>query len=461
MTSDVPLQLRQITRARFDAFAGYCRRPLASKFAVEMAWLEEVRGDVFATLIVDTDGLYSGVVFARDLQERFRCVKCTNSHESCKDARSELEALVASALEDLDEARVQGDEAAKPTDFFAPRVDETKQHPNFRLLASDPSHEPARRLIEEMMRWYEDRDGNFIQQFQTEGFDARIWELYLWATLVSLDLEAKFPKPSPDLDASGVGVRFAIEATTINPSLRDGVPVAAPKPESAEEKTEYFRNYLPVRFAGPLSSKLSKRYWLKKAVAGLPFVIAIQDFHTDFSMTWSGIALPSYLYGYDLLEKGDEESEFTRPRAIENHNWGMKTVPSGFFSLPEAENVSAVIFNPSGTLAKFNRMGLKVGFNSSSASVTHMGRRAVVVGRNYRVTTFREEVAESYEENWVDGMNVYHNPNAVHQLDSTWLPGAAHHYFNDGQLVSEVPDRHLFESMTAVVRFVNADAHRP
>ena len=34
-----------------------------------------------------------------------------------------------------------------------------------------------------MMRWHEDADGNLIEQFQTSGFDARIWELYLFAAL--------------------------------------------------------------------------------------------------------------------------------------------------------------------------------------------------------------------------------------------------------------------------------------
>jgi hypothetical protein len=35
-----------------------------------------------------------------------------------------------------------------------------------------------------MMRWYEDADGNFVEQFQTTGFNARLWELYLFTTLV-------------------------------------------------------------------------------------------------------------------------------------------------------------------------------------------------------------------------------------------------------------------------------------
>ena len=31
------------------------------------------------------------------------------------------------------------------------------------------------------MHYFQDVDGNFVQQFQSTGFDARLWELYLYA----------------------------------------------------------------------------------------------------------------------------------------------------------------------------------------------------------------------------------------------------------------------------------------
>lgn len=37
-----------------------------------------------------------------------------------------------------------------------------------------------------MMNWYEDVDGNFVEQFQSSAFDARLWELYLYAMFVEL-----------------------------------------------------------------------------------------------------------------------------------------------------------------------------------------------------------------------------------------------------------------------------------
>lgn len=51
----------------------------------------------------------------------------------------------------------------------APRV----PHEGFRSLLELETWSPARGVIEPMMRWYEDVDGNFVEQFQSTGFDAR------------------------------------------------------------------------------------------------------------------------------------------------------------------------------------------------------------------------------------------------------------------------------------------------
>lgn len=48
-------------------------------------------------------------------------------------------------------------------------------------------------------------------------------------------------------------------------------------------------------------------------------------------------------------------------------------IPSGFFFLPGAENVSAVLFSNSGTISKFNRMGLLAGFGAGRAQMIRKG----------------------------------------------------------------------------------------
>src|SRR3546814_9736272 len=71
----------------------------------------------------------------------------------------------------------QGDSERTPIDFFTPLVPAERLHPTFNILTSQERYSPARDLIAAMMRFHEDADGNFIEQFQTTGFDPRLWEL--------------------------------------------------------------------------------------------------------------------------------------------------------------------------------------------------------------------------------------------------------------------------------------------
>lgn len=306
------------------------------------------------------------------------------------------------------------------------------------------------------MRWHEDIDGNFVEQFQTTGFDTRIWELYLFATLIEAGLNVERPSPSPDFLARGIYGEFTLEATTINPTLgTDGQPVATARPSEDDDKDSYVHHYLPIRYAGPLMTKLSKEYWSKPASAGKPLVFAIQDFHDTMSMLYSGSALPVYLYGYTHEVERDSDGSLTvTPRRVRAHQWGTKTVPSGFFSLPGAENVSAVIFNSGGTISKFNRMGVSAGFGSNNVVLV---RRGTVVDTDPNASepvSFIHIVSAGYPETWIEGMDVYHNPNAVHPLDPRVLPGAAHHrLLADGQIETVAPGWKPIESRTSTLNF--------
>lgn len=58
----------------------------------------------------------------------------------------------------------------------------------------------------------------------------------------------------------------------------------------------------------------------------------------------------------------------------------------------------------------------------------------------------------SYTESWVEGLNVYHNPNAKIPLDEAVIPGAAHHHCNDrGEWRTSAPIFQPFESGTEMI----------
>jgi hypothetical protein len=448
--------MRSISQARFEALAAYCRQPLARALAQEIAWFEAESESVIATLILDTDGEFSGIIFARDLLERFRWVGATGYFNTPEQAVVDLRRIIIDLLPDLEEQRVQGDEAGRAVDFFTPLVAEAKLHPHFHKISSGDEFSAARAIITAMMRWHEDVDGNFVEQFQTTGFNARIWELYLFAALTEADLEVTHPKPAPDFLVRGLRGEFALEATTINPSVDGGGRSLTPDiPQTDEERKIYAENYLPIRYAGPLMAKLKKEYWKGPSIVGKPLVFAIQDFHDVMSMTYSGSALPIYLYGLTHEAQRDEAGQLiVKSSRVEEHRWGNKVVPSGFFSQPGAENVSAVIFNSGGTISKFNRMGVSAGFGATNVVLIRRGTVWDPDPNASDAIPFMHIVTEGYPETWIEGMDVYHNPNALHPLDPELLPGAAHHrLMAGGQIETTATGWNPREASTSALTF--------
>ncbi|MDP8927203.1 MAG: hypothetical protein M3O70_01125 [Actinomycetota bacterium] len=445
--------MKDISQIRFDALASYCRHPRASLFVEEMRWLEAAGERVLVTLVVDTDGEFAGILLARDLKERYRWVAMTDCFPSPGEALSAAGQKVEEILSRLDEERAQGDESGPAVDFFRPVRPLDRLNPSFVQLVTEEGFSPARGIIEPMMRWYEDADGNFIEQFQTTGFDARIWELYLFAALSEAGYLIDRSFPAPDFIATSPFGEFCVEATTVNPTLdAHGRPVPLPETESPEQQINCVREYLPIRYAGPLTTKLAKNYWRLPHVQGRPLVLAIQDFHAPMSMIRSRSALPTYLYGYHHHPRRDEDGSLAIvPERVETHRWGTKEIASGFFMQPGAENVSAVIFNSSATISKFNRIGLRAGFGSDRVSLVQRGFAVDHDPRAAVPKPFVRTVDEDFNESWIEGMDVYHNPRAMHPLDPELIMGAAHHrLLPDGQVESMAPEWQPMASITTI-----------
>ena len=117
--------------------------------------------------------------------------------------------------------------------FFTP-LSNDRLHSNFLILADDPDCSAAREIITEMANVFDEPDGNFVKDFQTTGFNSRLWELYLFAALVEEGFKLDRNHVQPDFIASTGGQTIAIEATTVNPTIGDdGKPVEVPKPTSS------------------------------------------------------------------------------------------------------------------------------------------------------------------------------------------------------------------------------------
>lgn len=250
-------------------------------------------------------------------------------------------------------------QVGEPMDFFAPRVAPEKLNPHFVTVTTAKGYSSAVELMKPMMRWFEDADGNFVEQFQSTGFDTRLWELYIFAMLVEAGCTFDKESAVPDFSARSALGEMYVEATTINPARDQANNILPPPPtDTPEQIRAYNEHFLPTRFARRLKDKLKKKYWEKEHVAGHPLVFAIQDFHAPMSMLMSRSALTMYLYGTVWEGIRDQGKLVITAKKVEHqHVWGKYAVDPGFFDLPDAVHVSAVIANSSATISKFNRMG--------------------------------------------------------------------------------------------------------
>lgn len=325
--------------------------------------------------------------------------------------------------------------------LFNPVVDSEKLHPSFKHICEWPGSEPARRMLNDVYQDYTDSDGNFLEQFQSAGFDARFFELYLFAYFSRSGFQVDQSHERPDFIIEKDDLTAAVEATTINPST-SGVLSEARKPfseMSAQERLEHLQEELPIRFGGPLFSKLKKRYWELDQCKGLPLVIAIEAFHEKEAHLFSDTSLGSYLYGTwhsgDLQKTGKLRIDV---ESIEQHKVKEKVIPSNFFSQPDTEHISAVLFTNCGTHAKFSRLGYLHGYGCDVIDMVRVGYSFNPDPDAMDPTFFSYNLDEPpLVETWGEGLVVFHNPNCLHPIPHTFFGDAVQGYAEDGVFATD------------------------
>lgn len=175
--------MREITRSQFNAYC-YARQPLVRVMSTEVKWYEAGNRKLLATLLLDkTDQDYNFIILVRDARRLFRAWNISCSHPTIEDAEQKLFQEMKLLVNDGKDFYEQGDETTPPHDLLKPLVTSDKQHEYFKILAHEKRMEAARNLIVEAVYSYVDVDGNYIKDFQTQGFDARLWELFLYIYL--------------------------------------------------------------------------------------------------------------------------------------------------------------------------------------------------------------------------------------------------------------------------------------
>lgn len=452
------IEIFKLAEKRFNALAGHSRSPAAAYVSRELGWFTNQDESILGVLLLDTvDNDFVSIVMARDEHGAFRAIDLETSLATEKAALVWLHGAMRWYTGTGKKLFPQG-EAGSRMDLFAPVVPVVKQHPYFANLANEDSFLPARAIINEMMPHFTDIDGNFVEQFQSTGFDSRLWELYIYAYLVEEQLFIDRTMSAPDFMVKKFGISVAIEAAIVG--RRKENPISLFRgPSGPKTRSEFYREHqdaMPIRFGSSLYTKLSKKYWELPHVAGNPLVFAIADFHDDQSMLWSSTALLNYLYGVRHDHHFDDNGQLViEPVTIETHSIDGKEIPSGYFFQPDAEHVSAILFSASGTISKFNRLGRQAGFSSQNVKMFRMGTCHDHDPNASLPRTFSYEVTEQSEETWSEGLSMFHNPNALHPVPEELFPSIAHHRFENGQVLSRLPEFHPYASHTLNIRLRN------
>jgi hypothetical protein len=344
--------------------------------------------------------------------------------------------------------------AARKT-LFAPVVPPEKRSSSFEQLRSFPGSKATRWMLDDVYQEFIDPDGNFLEQFQTTGFDARLFELYLFAYFSRGGFVVDRSHPKPDFLVSKDGTNVAVEATTINPATSGvlaklGKSIADLGPE---EILEYQRNELPIRFGSPLFSKLQKRYWELEHCRDLPLVLAIEAFHDDEALGLTDAALARYVYGLHHSWHFTKDAKLVVEAApVESHEIGQKRVPSNFFAQPGAEHVSAVLFTNTGTTAKFARMGYQSGVGNDTVHMLRMGYSFIPEADAMDPAWFAYDLDHPpFVEAWGQGMVVLHNPKCLQPLPPEFFHDAVQTHVREGRVVSEGSRWHPFASKTLII----------
>lgn len=219
-----------------------------------------------------------------------------------------------------------------------------------------------------------------------------------------------------------------------------------------------------------LRNKLLKRnaaglaYWEQPHVIGMPFVIALESFHSASSLFHAVGFLGNYLYGRRDVATYDADGVLhLSGNSIVGHQYRGKTIPSRLFSLPEAAHLSGVLFTNSATISKFNRMGTERGYGPADIAMFRYGTfynpkpnafKPQVFG--YLVGDYEPDERETFSE----GLHLLHNPWAANPLPLHALRDITEHQLlDDGRISTTTPTSRLeaFAAATVICRGAGAE----
>lgn len=343
--------------------------------------------------------------------------------------------------------------------FASPKV--KRPHAAFNDLRQSSIHQATRDLIDAIFAEAGDVDGNFVVDFQGDGFQSRLFELACFAYLRECGLTIDRDHSRPDFFAWRGEQRVAIEAVSLNPTAgRDGdISIRNLMPISDEESTIKSNEELPIRLRDAFARKLEGRYWDEAHCQGLPFVLAIAPFHEPGSVGHVDESLARYLYG---VERHDDwtmvNGLLVRESTVKNHSFGRRTIVSDFFANePGAEHVSAVLWCNQFTTPKFFRIAAKAGLPTGVARAEMSGFCRSGDGP---IEEYGYSLVHAPVETWARGVTIMLNPRASAPLARGLLGSTCRFELRAGALSRDVDEFHPMTSFMRIVGSGNSDPSR-
>jgi hypothetical protein len=326
-------------------------------------------------------------------------------------------------------------------------VDEEKLHPYFKEVQSKAEYAKTHDIINEWGDGLLDRHGEatkFINEFQMT-FNSSFWELYLNKTFKLLGFDIDYTKASPDFNlVSKNSKRISVKAVTSNPPI---VPELIVDTSNINEDT--FLDESTLKLSGKMRDKHQlylgdgkKRhpYSSLEHVKGNPFVLAFAPFDRQLSQSQNNTAINRVLYGLEPPTSYYEPQ--TAIKTIMNKN-GID-IDLGIFTNDSYKEISAVVFSTTGTFGK----AVALAGTASFVKATRLRKMGIVeflakekqgkIGKYVNKVSdtydiFSERVhsgndicgydvhicdASDHKETHLDGLQIYHNPYAIHPLSA-------------------------------------------
>ena len=242
-------------------------------------------------------------------------------------------------------------------DLFTPILPSLKQHPIFQMLLHD-RYAPERQVLSAWAEGLRDRDGKFVEEFQST-FESGLWELYLHAATKIWGFQLDQAPPSPDFVVNAP-FPLCIEAAIAAPAM-GGKPNFGYDLSDIPADFGQFNSEAAIRICNSFTSKVKRyrEYYSKLPhVANRPFVVAIAAFDRPLAHFSAGRSVVAAMYGlyHDEAATSPDADKVVSYNVTSAAKSETVEVPMGMFCEPAYPEVSAVIYSSLATWGKIRAL---------------------------------------------------------------------------------------------------------